>query len=79
MWKHIDVHNWAWEEEEGVPGAVQTLPRDGAVPNVLTVDAEDRDKLTGMKMSPPEGKSWNISQVSWTFVYRFTHWWIALD
>lgn len=40
-----------------MPGAVQTLPRDGAVPNVLTVDAEDRDKLTGMKMSPPEGKS----------------------
>jgi len=47
-----------------VLGAVQTLPRDGPVPNVLIVNAEDRDNLTGMKMSPTEGKVRNISQVS---------------
>lgn len=63
-WKHTDVHSWAWQEEEGVPGAVQTLPRDGPVPSLLMVHAEDRDKLTGMKMSLPEGKARNISQVS---------------
>lgn len=47
-----------------MPGAVQTLPRDGPVPNVLKVHAEDRDKLRGMKMSLPEGRSLNIGQVS---------------
>lgn len=53
-----DVLNWAWEEERNVP----PLPRDGPVPDMLTVDAEDRDKLTGMKMNLPEGKAQNISQ-----------------